>query len=70
MHFQVDHSENANMTAIFFSKYIIQTSKTDIANVVLNYVICSVREKITNYVCCISSDSHTTLILGQVTVLQ
>ena len=55
------------MTAIFVSKYIIQTSKTGIANVVFNHVICSVREQITNYVCCISSATHTTLILGHVT---
>ena len=34
------------------------------------HVICSVREQITNYVCCISSDTHTTLILGHVTGLQ
>ena len=58
------------MTAIFFSKYIIQTSKIGIANVVFNHVICSVREQITNYVCCISSDTHTTLILEHVTGLQ
>ena len=57
------------MTAIFFSKHIIQTLKNSIANVVFN-VICSVREQITNAVCCISSDTHTTLILGHVTGLQ
>ena len=64
------------MTAIFFSKYIIQTSKTGIANVVFNHVVCSARDKITNPVCCvydtahiffliqcISSDTHTTLKL-------
>ena len=58
------------MTAIFFSKHIIQTLKNSIANVVFNHVTCSVREQITNYVCCISSDTHTTLILGHVTGLQ
>ena len=30
------------MTAIFFSKYIIPTPKTGIANVVFNHVVCSV----------------------------
>ena len=55
---------------IFFSKHIIQTLKNSIANVVFNHVICSVREQITNSVCCISSDTHTTLILGHVTGLQ
>ena len=34
------------------------------------HVICSVKEQITNSVCCISSDTHTTLILGHVTGLQ
>ena len=59
------------MTATFYSKHIIQTFKQNgIANVVFNHVICSVREQITNYVCCISSDTHTTLILGHVTGLQ
>ena len=34
------------------------------------HVICSVREQITNSVCCISSDTQTTLIQGHVTGLQ
>ena len=63
------------MTAIFFSKYIIQTSQTGIVNVVFNHVVCSARGTITNPVCCvydtanffliqcISSDTHTTLKL-------
>ena len=58
------------MTAIFVSKHIIQTLKTGIANIVFNHIICSVREQITNSVCCISSDTHTTLILGHVTGLR
>ena len=57
------------MPAIFFSKYIIQTSQTGIADVVFNHVIRSARHTITNSVCCVSSDTNT-LILGHVTGLQ
>ena len=46
------------MTAIFFSKYIIQTSQTGIVNVVFNHVVCSAREKITNPVCCVYDTAH------------
>ena len=48
------------MTAIVFSKY------TGIANVVFNHVICSVRDKITNFCAgenLFCSDIHTTLII-------
>ena len=68
-YFQVDRSESANMTAIFFSKHIIQTLKNSIANVVFNHS-CYLFSERTNSVCCISSDTHTILILGHVTGLQ
>ena len=61
------------MSAIFFSKYIIKTSKTGIGNVVFNHVIYSVEKKL-QIMCAgdqlFSSDTHTTLILGHVTGLQ
>ena len=61
------------MTAIFFSKYIIQTQKTGIANVVFNRVIYSMREKL-QILCAgeqlFSSYTRTTLILGHVTGVQ